>query len=206
MVGRAVSPGPAPDDLVEVGRIVDAHGIRGWVKVQPYSADAQVLLATQTWWLKAPDPLSDPGVFASARSIEVVSSRLQGKSVVAQFAGLVDRNAAEALRNHTVWASRAEFPVAQADEYYWVDLIGCDFFGERDGAPTYLGRVAEVFDNGAHALLRIACGVLDGQGGFTPELDARGRPKDMLVPFVQAHVQGVDLMARRVDSNWPAEL
>ncbi|MDN5843181.1 MAG: ribosome maturation factor RimM [Alcaligenaceae bacterium] len=205
MAGPAVSPGPAPDDLVEVGRIVDAHGIRGWVKVQPYSADAQVLLATRRWWLKAPDPLSDPGVFASAFSMQVVTSRFQGKWVVAQFTGLVDRNAAEALRNHTVWASRAEFPAAQAGEYYWVDLIGCDFFGERDGAPAYLGRVAEVFDNGAHAVLRIACGALDEQGGFTPVLDARGRPRDILVPFVQAHVPSVDLTARRVDSNWPAE-
>lgn len=205
MAGREASTGSVPDDLVEVGRIVDAHGVRGWVKVQPYSADAQVLLATRSWWLKTPDPLADPGVFASALPVEVIACRHQGKSVVAQFAGLADRNAAEALRGRTIWASRAQFPAADEGEYYWVDLIGCAFYGERDGLPVCLGHVAEVLDNGAHGVLRIVCGAFDGQGGFVPEQDERGRPREMLVPFVEAHVQGVDLEARRVDSDWPAD-
>uniref|UniRef100_UPI0033417980 ribosome maturation factor RimM n=1 Tax=Castellaniella defragrans TaxID=75697 RepID=UPI0033417980 len=204
MAGRAFSAEPAPDDLVEVGRIVAAHGVRGWLKIQPYSADAQVLLRAPVWWLKTPAPTLEPGVSSSARAVEVHQRRVHGgRFVVAQLAGIADRTAAEGLQGWTVWASRAAFPEAGEDEYYWVDLIGCDFYGQSGGTPCFLGRVDEVFDNGAHAVLRVARGVLDGQGDFRPAMDARGRPVHVLVPFVQAHVLHVDLAARRMDSDWP---
>jgi len=206
MAGRASGADSVPDDLVEVGRIVAAHGVRGWLKIQPYSADAQALLRAAIWWLKPPAAGPQAGMAPSARAIEVRTSRLHGgRFVVAQFEGIADRTAAEALQGCTVWASRAAFPEAGEDEYYWVDLIGCDFFGQSGEASCFLGRVDEVFDNGAHAVLRVARGVLDGQGGFQPEADARGRPVHVLVPFVQAHVQRVDLAARRIDSDWPAD-
>lgn len=194
-----------PDDLVELGRVAAAHGVRGWIKVQPYSADAQCLLAAQVWWLRAPDSALNPGALSRPFDIEVRASRMQGKFLVAQLGTIDERDGAEALRGHTVWASRSDFPAPEPGEYYWVDLLGCDFYGERDGQAAYFGRVDEVLDNGAHAVLRIRCGVLDEQGGFVPRLNARGKPQDILVPFVDAHVQGVDLTARRMDSNWPAE-
>lgn len=205
MVERAAPAPGVPDDLVELGRITAAHGVRGWIRVQPYSADAQCLLAAQVWWLRAPDSALDPGVFSHPSPLEVHASRMQGKVLAAQLGAVADRDAAEALRGYTVWAPRSDFPAAQPGEYYWIDLIGCDFYGVRDGLPAFLGRVDEVLDNGAHAVLRIRCGMLDEQDEFIPLLNARGKPQDMLVPFVDAHVQGVDLAARRMDSNWPAE-
>lgn len=205
MVEHAVSAGSAPNDLVELGRITAAHGVRGWVKVLPYSADAQCLLAARVWWLKTPDSALNPGVLSLPAATEVRASRMQGKLLVAQLGAIDERDGAHALRGYTVWAPRSDFPPAQPGEYYWVDLLGCDFYGEREGQRAYLGRVDEVLDNGAHAVLRIRCGGLDEQGGFIPLLNVRGKPQDMLVPFVDAHVQGVDLVARRMDSNWPAE-
>lgn len=204
MAGHASGAGQAPDDLVEVGRIVAAHGVRGWLKVQPYSADPQALLRAPVWWLKTPDPRPDPGVSSLARAAQVLARRPHGgRFVVAQLEGVADRDAAQALQGCTVWASRAAFPEAGADEYYWVDLIGCDFYGQSGGAPCFLGRVDEVLDNGAHAVLRVARGTLDEQGVFQPTPDDRGRAVHTLVPFVQAHVHRVDLAARRMDSDWP---
>lgn len=195
----------APDDLVELGRITAAHGVRGWVKIHPYSADAQCLLATRVWWLKTPDSILSPGVLSRLSTIDVRASRIQGKLLVAQLGAIDERDGAEALRGYTVWVSRSDFPVAEPGEYYWVDLLGCDFYGERNGQPAYLGRVGDVLDNGAHAVLRIRCGTLDEQEDFVPLLNARGKPQELLVPFVDAHVHGVDLIARRMDSDWPAE-
>ncbi|MER1968315.1 ribosome maturation factor RimM [Castellaniella sp. GW247-6E4] len=204
MAGRASGTESAPDDLVEVGRVVGPHGVRGWLKVQPYSTDAQALLRAPSWWFKTPDSGLDTGVSSLARAIGVRASRLHGgRFVVAQLEGIADRDAAEGLQGCTVWASRAAFPETGADEYYWVDLIGCDFYGESGGMPCFLGRVDEVLDNGAHAVLRVARGTLEGQGGFQPALDARGRAVHTFVPFVQAHVHRVDLAARRMDSDWP---
>ena len=52
----------APDDLIELGRIISAYGVRGWVKIQPHSAQGTVLRAAPVWWLVAPvAPLAKPG-------------------------------------------------------------------------------------------------------------------------------------------------
>ena len=44
-----------PDDAVEVGRIVDACGVKGWIKVQPFSTDPQALFSSRRWFLKPPE-------------------------------------------------------------------------------------------------------------------------------------------------------
>ncbi|KAB0604033.1 ribosome maturation factor RimM [Castellaniella defragrans] len=195
-----------PDDLVEVGRVAAAHGVRGWLKIQPYSPQADALLGAPVWWLKAPDPVAGSGALPRPRGLRIRACRRQaGQFLAAQADGIADRDTAESLRGYTVWVPRAAFPSAGDDEYYWIDLIGCDFHGMGDDGPRLLGRVDQVLDNGAHAVLQVALGAPDAEGVFQPFSDARGRPRHVLVPFVAAHVQHVDLQARRIDSDWPAD-
>lgn len=195
-----------PDDLVEVGRVAAAHGVRGWLKIQPYSPQADALLGAPVWWLKAPDPVAGSGALPRPRGLRIRACRRQaGQFLAAQADGIADRDTAESLRGYTVWVPRAAFPSAGDDEYYWIDLIGCDFHGMGDDGPRLLGRVDQVLDNGAHAVLQVALGTPDAEGVFQPLSDARGRPRHVLVPFVAAHVQHVDLQARRIDSDWPAD-
>jgi 16S rRNA processing protein RimM len=111
---------------------------------------------------------------------------------VAELEGVPDRDVADSKRGYTVYVSREYFPQAKSDEYYWVDLIGCQVFSE----DTLMGQVQEVLDNGAHAILRVS----------TLMLDAKGRPQEVLVPFVAAHVQHVDIKTRRIETDWPFDL
>ena len=202
----AATSNAAPTDLIELGRISAAYGVKGWVKVQPHSANAEVLLSASQWWLTRPVPELARGVVASAPvSYKVVQVRSQGATVVAQLAGIADRDQAEALRGCFVQAPRGSFPAPEEDEYYWVDLIGCALYSSADGEPALLGVVDEVLDNGAHAVLRILRQRI-GAEGPEPVLNAKGRPAEMLVPFVRAHIHAVDLAARRIDSDWPADL
>ncbi len=206
MADSAFLDAAPPDDLVEVGRVAAAHGVRGWLKIQPYSPQADALLNAPTWWLKAPDPTLGTGAPLRPRGLNVRACRRQaGQFLAAQADGITDRDAAEALRGYTVWVPRTAFPSAGDDEYYWIDLIGCDFHGMGDGGPRRLGRVEQVLDNGAHAVLQVALEAPDADGVFQPLSDARGRPRHVLVPFVAAHVQHVDIRARRIDSDWPAD-
>ncbi|MGY6272375.1 ribosome maturation factor RimM [Achromobacter denitrificans] len=201
----AATPNAAPTDLIELGRISAAYGVKGWVKVQPHSANAEVLLSASQWWLTRPVPELARGVVASAPvAYKVLQSRSQGATVVAQLAGIADRDQAEALRGCSVRAPRGAFPAPQEDEYYWVDLIGCALYSSADGEPALLGVVDEVLDNGAHAVLKVLRQTAGAQGP-EPVLDAKGRPAEMLVPFVRAHIHTVDLAARRIDSDWPAD-
>ena len=198
-------PVQPPSDLVELGRVVSAYGVRGWIKVQPHSSNGQVLLDAKTWWLKAPASKTDMGALSLASSAQVLASRPQGATVVAQLDSVADRDIAETLKGHTVWVSRAQFPAADEDEYYWVDLIGCQLFGEQDGQSALLGQVVDVMDNGAHAVLRVARAKLDAEGNLVFLQTDKGKPLEELVPFVAAHVHTVDLSAKRLDSNWPVE-
>lgn len=194
-----------PADLVEVGRVVSAYGVRGWVKVQPYSADAEALLSVKKWWLRAPVPPNKAGGLATAPAqlYTVVKSRPHSATVVAQFQGFDDRDLAEKLKAHTVWVSRSEFPSVDKDEYYWVDLIGCLLYGDHNGQSVLVGQVVNVFDNGAHAVLEVHTGFLNDQAQFISHHDAKQRPVVELVPFVEAYINQVDNNTKTIHSSWP---
>lgn len=170
-----------PADAVEVGRVVGAWGVKGWIKVQPFASDPQALFSSKRWYLRAAD--AGPGRPAPPPLLRVIQAREHGAMVVAGAQEVPDRVAAESLKGARIFVPRASFPTAGADEYYWVDLIGCEVVN-RDGAV--LGRVADLLDTGAHSVLRI---VADG----VPE---------RLVPFVAAYVDTVDVAARRIAVDW----
>jgi 16S rRNA processing protein RimM len=205
---NAVIPNTAPVDLIELGRITAAYGVKGWVKVQPHSAQAAVLLSAHRWWLTPPVSVAAQAApIATPVARKVVQARPQGAAIVAQWEGVTNRDQAGAWRGWLVHAPRAEFPQLDEGEYYWVDLIGCAVYGHSDSGAERIGVVAEVLDNGAHAVLKV-----QRQGTTAPGsepgllLDADGRPADeVLVPFVHAHVERVDLTERRIDTDWPLD-
>jgi len=192
-----------PADLIEVGRILSAHGVRGWFRVQAHSSAALALQKAERWWLSARQGTGDQPLPMRPLSIQAI--RPTASSLLVQAHGITDRDTAEVLRGCRIWVSRARFPDPEPGEYYWVDLIGCLVFGQRGDDTVLLGQVDDVFDNGAHSVLQVTAGQIDAAGRFTPDLDARGRARQTLVPFVAAHIQDVDLAARRIDSNWPAD-
>ena len=168
---------PIPGDLVEVGHVSGAYGIRGWVRVHPYSAEAEALLTVRTWWLDLP----------VCHEVRVVLARWQGDEVVARFDGVNDRNAAEALRGAVVRISRGHFPSLEENEYYWVDLIGLSVFNLRGES---LGIVKGLMDNGAHPVLRVDTVMPDG------------RNKELLIPFVSQYVTAVSREDRKITVDW----
>lgn len=198
-----LSGSKAPEDLVELGRIAGAYGIQGWIRVRAYSSDSSTLLNVRHWWLKPPAPTSGAGGFAFARQVNVTHSRIHSDAIVARFADVSDRTQAETLKGWSVWVSRADFPPPEQDEYYWVDLVGCRLYGEDDGQNVLIGQVAGVMDNGAHGVLRVACAIETADGELEFQNDAKGRQREVLVPFVSAHVHTVDLENKQLFSNWP---
>jgi 16S rRNA processing protein RimM len=117
-----------PDDLVQVGHVTGAYGLRGGIRVSPYSADADALLSVKTWWLDKP----------ALRPVQVRSAKYHSGDVTATLVDVADRSIAEALKGATVQVSRADFPALPEDEYYWSDLIGLDVVNLQGEA---LGKV-----------------------------------------------------------------
>ena len=178
MASGSTSGAPLPDDLVLVAHVTGAYGIAGWIRLRPYSSDADALLHAKTWWLDKPE----------LHDVDVMQVRTQGEDVVARIMGIESRNAAEDLRGATVQIRRAHFPPLDDNEFYWIDLIGHDVVNLAGEA---LGKVTGLMDNGAHPILRV-------------EVPAQGADKaqELLIPFVDRFVPGVDQTAKVITVDW----
>ena len=198
-----------PADLIELGRIIGAHGVHGWIKVQPFSPDSEVLARSKKWWLAAPiTPLErsrDVPRPSNVDAVGVVWARPHGATWLARLKGLEDRGGAEALKGRTVLVSRSEFPPTDEGEYYWVDLIGCDVLTDDPVPESRLGVVQSMQDNPAHPILVVRQQCIGGDGTLQDVLDDKGRPVLSLIPFVAAHVLAVDIGARTIHTNWPRD-
>lgn len=197
--------GQVPHDLVELGHVMSAFGVRGWVKIRPYTDGFDTLVQAKQWWLKAPDSVLTQGAAAFV-PLSIAQARPHSNTVIALPEGYHDRDQAESLRGHTVWLPRGQFESLPDDEYYWVDLLGCRVYSTQTSPSVLLGEVSHVFDNGAHAVLVIDQGVLDKDGSFVPSRNKRNHIQQSMVPFVEAHVLQVDLDDKSILTNWPVAL
>jgi 16S rRNA processing protein RimM len=170
-----------PDDLVVVGYVSGAYGINGWVRVKPYSTDADALLHARTWWLDKPD----------FHDVEMMQAKTHSGDVVARLMGVEGRNAAEALKGATVQIPRSHFPPLPDDEFYWVDLIGLAI---ENLQGEHLGTVTDLMDNGAHPILRVA---------VPPEPKKEPQEQqELLIPFVGQFVKTVDQKTKKITVDW----
>lgn len=176
-----------PADAIEVGRIADAWGIKGWFKVLPHSANPEALFSSKSWFLLP----SEKGAktFTGVGCLSLKEVKVHSDTVVASAHRVDDRTAAEGLRGARVFVSRANFPAAQKDEYYWVDLIGLNVCN-REGVD--LGVVRELLSTGAQTVLVIA-------------YEQDGQSLERMIPFVSVYIDDVNLSERRILVDWQAD-
>lgn len=191
---------PRPDDAVEVARILGAWGVKGGLRLKPFAADPQALFSSKRWYI-APGEGPRPTPPASAAKgaplppppslLRVVQAREQGDSVVATTQELTDRDAAQALAGWRVFVARSSFPTPDDGEFYWVDLIGLSVVNR---AGLVLGTVTGLLETGPHCVLRVASAQAEGADEAAPE--------ELMIPFVQAYIDAVDLPGRRITADW----
>jgi 16S rRNA processing protein RimM len=158
-----------------MGRIVAPFGVKGWVKIQPYTGTARSLATYPLWWLRRE---------GEWRECAVDDAHPQGTNVVAKLAGCEDRDAAAALKGYEVAVPRAALPAAAPGEYYWTDLLGLRVENER---AQELGTVARMMETGANDVL-----VVEGD-------------RERLIPFIGDVVKRVDLESRLIVVDWDAD-
>lgn len=157
-----------------MGRIVAPYGVKGWVKVEPYTVAPDSLRTYPVWWV---------GRDGEWRELKVAETVLQhGASLVARFEGCVERDAAQALKGSDIALEREALPQNADQEYYWSDLVGLKVVNLKD---EELGAVAGLFDNGAHAVMRVVTG-----------------KAERLLPFVEQVVRQVDTAEGCIRVEW----
>jgi 16S rRNA processing protein RimM len=179
-----LEPAELPADAIEVGRIADAWGIKGWFKVLPHSASPEALFSSKRWYLLPTERGAQ--TFMGTMLLRLREAKEHSGTVVAQAQEVDDRNAAEALKGARIFIPRSSFPTAGTDEFYWVDLIGLSVVN-REGVE--LGRVKELLSTGPQTVLVI-------------EYEETDKPAERMIPFVAAYVDNVDLAARRITVDW----
>ena len=109
-----------PADAIEVGRIADAWGIKGWFKVITHSASPEALFSSKRWYLLPSDraPLAPHAqALAGPVILKIKEAKDHSDTVVASAHDVPDRTAAEALKGARVFISRSSFPSTADGEY-----------------------------------------------------------------------------------------
>jgi 16S rRNA processing protein RimM len=174
---RPAPQGTALKELVLLGRVLGAFGVRGELKLESFTDPKSAILSYQPWILRD----------AQGRERELTQARGRdtAKGLVATFPGVEDRDAAEALRGSEVYAPRSALPPPAPGEYYWVDLEGLRVVN-LEGAD--FGIVSHLFSTGANDVL-----VAHGE-------------RDRMIPFLEPdYVKSVDFDAGVVTVDWDAD-
>ncbi|MFD1245463.1 ribosome maturation factor RimM [Paralysiella testudinis] len=158
---------------VGMGYIKGVFGVKGWVKVAVSTEYTDSLLDYPQW------RLSKDG---HSRMFTVAESKVAGDELQVLFSGIDNRDAAFALRGHTVEIDRADFGDTEDGEYYWADLIGLNVVNRQQQC---LGTVSKLLETGAHDVL-----VVDGEFG------------QKLIPFVAQYIDEVILAEQTIRVDW----
>ena len=185
-----LEPAALPPDAIEVGRIGEAWGIKGWFKIIAYSASPEALFSCKQWILLPPEPragvVRKEPLFKTPQLFKIRTAKDHSDGVVAQADGVDDRTAAELLKNCRIFIARSAFPTAKKDEFYWVDLMGLEVIN-REG--VMIGSVKDLISTGPNTVI-------------VAEREVDGKALETLIPFVDAYVDTVSLAERRITVDW----
>ena len=127
--------------FLEAGKIVTTHGLKGEVKVYPWTDSPQELLDIPALYF---DRGNTP--------VEIEGARAMGSMVLIKFRGIDSIEQAQALRGRIVYASREDIPLLEG-QYFVQDIIGLSAIDADDG--HLYGTVVDVSKTGANDVYHI---------------------------------------------------
>jgi 16S rRNA processing protein RimM len=147
-------------DAVVIGIVAAPHGVRGTIRVKPPGSGRHLREGIE------------PIIKGERRRILV--ARETPKGFLVDLEGVGDRDLAASLRGAELLLDREELDAPEEEEFYVGDLVGLSAY---DGAGTYIGKVADVFETPAHEVVVVR----------------NGSAVEHYVPFTFEHVPTVDL-------------
>lgn len=160
-------------DLIAYGKVIKPHGLKGEVKVLPFSGEFSSFKNFSSLYIS--QEIKNPPKF------EISRSRNQKDHIVVKLEGIDSIDAAQELKGLTVFINKEELPEKGEDEYYWFELIGLDVF---DMENRLIGKVKDIIDNTAQPILVI-----------------KNNSEEYLVPLVEKFVEEIDLHGSKIVIN-----
>ena len=168
------------ENLIIIGKITGAHGVRGELKVFPLTDDPRRFLKLKDCFICGQN-------FEKPDASTCSSARLDRGNVLVRFEGIEDRDKAELLRGRFIAVSRDNAVKLKKDSYFITDLKGLTVIDDDRGE---LGKVIDCFETGSQ---------------FTLEIK-RDKKKNLMLPFVKVYCYEVDIVAGYIKCRLPEGL
>lgn len=171
-----------------IGKVISVFGIKGEVKIMSYCKNAGDI---EKYPLFDEKNNSLKLKITNKNKASIGFSKQGDAVLIAKFAGIDDRNAAEKMGKVQLFTNRADFSELPDDEFYQVDLIGLDVVNS-DGKK--IGKVLAVLDFGGGTMLEIK---------FDEENPALNLNKIENFPFQDEFFPKVNIRANTIEIALP---
>ena len=161
------------EEKIVMGKILGPHGIKGWIKIHPFTEKKDGLIDHKILMVSKDEKLW--------QSFEVEAMDVGEKFILAKFIGVDDRNAAEKLNKFFISLNKSSLPKLDEDNYYWHELIGLDV---KNNEGIHFGKVDSLIETGANDVL-----VVMGD-------------KELLIPYIKQVILEVNLETNMIRVDW----
>lgn len=151
------------------GEFVAPHGVRGEIRLYPYSDDPNQYVTQKSFYLE------------DGRCFSVQKIRLHKRVYVVQLEGITTVEGAESLRGKKIFVDKDSLEMLPEGEYYHFEIIGLPVFHLKTGEK--IGQVVNIIHTGANDVYEI--------------LPEEGKP--ILLPAIRDVIQKIDLKERRIE-------
>lgn len=164
-------------DYFEIGHISNTHGLKGEMKVRPFTKTMDRYKELKTILIDIKDELKE---------YEIENVRYQKDVVLLKLKGVDTIEEAEKLKNHYISIKREDAKELEEDEHFIADLIGINVY-EHD---SLIGTLQDIFTAGASDVYVIK----------------RNNKEDLLLPAIKSVIKNIDVEGKRMDVEIPRGL
>lgn len=160
-------------EYFEIGQIVNTSGLKGIVKVNPFTDDVSRFEELKKVFIEKNKELTE---------YEIEEVRFHKNQVLIKFKNIDSIEEAEKFRNCYIKISRKDAKKLPEDTYFIVDLIDTNVYLEND---EYVGKIVDVFSTGSNDVY-----VIKREGNT-----------DLLIPAIKDVVKKVDIKNKKMIVN-----
>lgn len=162
------------EDYLVIGKIGSVYGIKGWIKITPFTESIEKILDYNPWYLSNGDRWE---------KIELEAGRQYGKGVIVKIPGSDTPETSKKLTGKMIAIRRDQLPSLPKEEYYWRDLEGLTVIDQHE---KKIGVVIYLMETGSNDVLVV-----------------KSDDKEYAIPYLlKETVRKIDLVKREIHVDW----
>ena len=155
---------------LEIGQIVNTFGIKGMVKVKPFTDNIERFSNLEKIYIKNKSGQTE---------YKIQEVKYHKNMVLIKFEGIENPEQADLLRNSYLMVDRETEEPLEVGRYYIVDMIGLDVFTDDN---EYLGKLEDIYNTGSNDIY-----VVKNELG-----------KQVLLPAIEDVIKNIDMDNKKV--------